>query len=1222
MKLLNYSLTLLMALAGWSGASAQSWANSFVSSDYEAEHVIYATLTVDGTAITTENMRRYQIAALIDGTLRYSATDATLYSADPTAGEGIYYYPMRVKGTADEAGQDIEFRVYDNNTALEYRLNQTLAFGGDAATTGTLSNLYALELVPVTGATPTYTWYGSDNSTLTLCVGETKAIALTLQPENASTPILEWMGGIRATGGTTYLTIDNDAQTITGVQATATDSPTNVYTYIGNDCYGWDVTVVEKINSITITDFPSELWMGQDYRMSQYMTLDPVAADASSLTVTAGVSDTGSVTCEYSANAQGWVITPVNTGSVTLTFTAPDVNDGTTPASATVSFEVKAPAREIQVVGLENNLALPTLELNRLDIKVWYDYTNQILATDQTVYLEILENVDDVDHYLTSINPDKDGNIWLLTCEDEGVADIKVTVANQGATATNVVDTQFRVIFYNKMTNLLELRRDYIYVDESVALTDLVAGDPSSIWLLGDYYSDNYGTYTGSVMGDEDSDGNPAIKGSTAGKAGVELWSMYDTNYHQVLDIDVYNNVGQIFYYHNEFECEVNVPLEIAPLLEYQTSTGVVLTDYINKDITLEVEPGFLTDDLAAWVDSHLTITNNGTENAAVTFDAVTPETIFITILATGHAPDLEDASIYAARFICVIKPTGIEITAPEKMPNGCKFALADYVKILPEGADQSFTVEVANDSGNIISTTTDNDGVLYINAASEGNATYTVIATGNTAITKDATVEVVPALTGITVNGVSVSNYNKYFTCLVGDTKTFTLSPQPEESLIDGWYTVEFNCGYVNDPIANASGKGWEHNTFTDNGDGTYTFSANLPGASCAVEYCVYDADGNQLKNGDYNVIGAFRAIVGQEYTHTSGWGWHSYPASAVTYITADELSLDMADIFGDNLQEARSASDLLYNDPTYGYFGTMSQTLSSGVMYKINLKESQAVDLYGDIVKNPSTIGMYYGWNWMVNPYPINVSLSDLYGLELLGDESMIKAHDGTFAIMNNGGWEGTLEGLVAGEGYMVKCTNEYGQEVEWPALFNLDNTTANAQMQSARLKSKGTQALWNANRAAYADNMALIAKIEGLESDRYSVGAFVGDECRGEGQLVNGLWFVGVAGDAGETVTFKVLDTLTDQITEIGGTVAITASAGTVSDPVLFTSNTTGIQSIAADGSLVMNRVAGTIAGSASMRIYNLSGQDVTGSNGHLTPGMYIVKDNGLTSKVIVR
>ena len=107
-----------------------------------------------------------------------------------------------------------------------------------------------------------------------------------------------------------------------------------------------------------------------------------------------------------------------------------------------------------------------------------------------------------------------------------------------------------------------------------------------------------------------------------------------------------------------------------------------------------------------------------------------------------------------------------------------------------------------------------------------------------------------------------------------------------------------------------------------------------------------------------------------------------------------------------------------------------------------------------------------------------------------------------------------------MQAGKGYLYYSNNE--EEHELNLIYRYEDM-AQVRLPRQAAASRQLNSVWKYDAGAFADNMAVVARIEGLENpENYSIGAFVNGECRGEGSVVsNGRMMISVAGTAGEKV-----------------------------------------------------------------------------------------------------
>lgn len=393
---------------------------------------------------------------------------------------------------------------------------------------------------------------------------------------------------------------------------------------------------------------------------------------------------------------------------------------------------------------------------------------------------------------------------------------------------------------------------------------------------------------------------------------------------------------------------------------------------------------------------------------------------------------------------------------------------------------------------------------------------------------------------------------------------------------------------------------------TILPHGVGSATISVKLDGEEVATSY----------------------VSIGQHYMQKAGWKWTSFYAGGVSW-NSPEYAL------GNVVEEIRSEDALLYNDPEYGYFGEINR-LESGTCYKIKVKEEEPglLDLrimytgaYEDMQTHRQIVPM---WNWLGNPYQYDHDINSVFSTEdsnannfNVGDRIVSK--DDGFAEYNGEKWTGTLTTLHAGLGYMY---------------FNAGSENVDMEYQRESLMPQGTpvmnapqhkQSVWTYNSAPFADNMTIVADLGNeYSAERFTVGAFVGDECRGEGEMIDGKCFITVHADKGETISFKLHDAVSGEMRTINEQMPFAKMAGSLRAPQRLTVGgiVTGITSadIASSGIAIVDGqitvqgmdVADIIVCNASGAVVSTGETTVTG----LPSGVYVVKVKTKDGKTVTK
>lgn len=377
-----------------------------------------------------------------------------------------------------------------------------------------------------------------------------------------------------------------------------------------------------------------------------------------------------------------------------------------------------------------------------------------------------------------------------------------------------------------------------------------------------------------------------------------------------------------------------------------------------------------------------------------------------------------------------------------------------------------------------------------------------------------------------------------------------------------------------------------------------------------------------------DGEEVASSNVLIGQRYMQKAGWKWASLYGGDVSW-NSPEYEL------GNVVEEIRSEDALLHNDPEYGYFGDINR-LESGTCYKIKVKEEEPglLDLrimytgaYEDMRTHRQIVPM---WNWLGNPYQYDHDINSVFSTEdayankfNVGDRIVSK--DNGFAEYNGEKWTGTLTTLHAGLGYMYFNAGSENVDMEYLREGSMPQGTP--VMNAPQHK----QSVWTYNSAPFADNMTIVADLgNDYSAERFTVGAFVGDECRGEGEMIDGKCFITVHADKGETISFKLHDAVSGEMRTINEQMPFAKMAGSLRAPQRLTVGgiVTGITAadIASSGIAIVDGqitvqgmdVADVIVCNASGAVVSTGETTVTG----LPSGVYVVKVKTKDGKTVTK
>lgn len=405
----------------------------------------------------------------------------------------------------------------------------------------------------------------------------------------------------------------------------------------------------------------------------------------------------------------------------------------------------------------------------------------------------------------------------------------------------------------------------------------------------------------------------------------------------------------------------------------------------------------------------------------------------------------------------------------------------------------------------------------------------------------------------------------------VAGKTGTITFTPQPEGA--------EFDVNNLNFNIKNGLPGLWGNQltvtrTSNTNSPIVYEFISTIPGA---IAVKVTDETGARilLNNPTAVTVGEFTGFeIGYPVDFVAGWQWRSNPCGVVT-------PNDFETVFTvANLEEIRTQRELLYNDPNWGFYGTLmnGNGLLMDQCYKLKMKNAQSSVLYGSAVSaeqiainvdpttGATTLTLNPGWNWIGSPYFFNRLLNNVLvsnTTEL--DGAVIVGRNGS-AELGNGTWQGDMNTMGSGLGYIIKNPTSTRIEINLPIELTMNPGDEGTQV---GVKASGLGGnVWKYDDTRFMDNMTMVCTFEDLNNpERYSIGAFVGDECRGEGILTGDKAFVTVHCDGGELVSFKLYDTWTGEMTSVKEVVAAQTRIGSLKAPFVMHADTqtTGINAI---------------------------------------------------------
>ncbi len=341
--------------------------------------------------------------------------------------------------------------------------------------------------------------------------------------------------------------------------------------------------------------------------------------------------------------------------------------------------------------------------------------------------------------------------------------------------------------------------------------------------------------------------------------------------------------------------------------------------------------------------------------------------------------------------------------------------------------------------------------------------------------------------------------------------------------------------------------------------GSGRYEYGTTVHLQATPARFYTFDCwmvNGNKVgtdENLDLTILGETQIEVRFTYTPprvttsyslAEGWNWISVNPTDATLLDPKVLLAPL----GDKVLEIRGkGQSLVYENNTWTGDLTL---LNPGEFYQVHVSEPAAINIDSHIPE-ANNITLKRGWNYLsfdaVEELPIATALTNWKAWE----NDMVKGQDG-FAIYDGTQWVGTLTTMQPGKGYQVYSqtvatfsypTTPVEEDITTVADFEEDDAAAGARhLSPTQHPAPGTLTV---PRRDYADNMCIVANISDgnviCNFEKFIIGAFSGDECRGISELVDGKYFITIYGTDNDGVEYNVFDNSKSQYVETeGGTI----------------------------------------------------------------------------------
>lgn len=387
------------------------------------------------------------------------------------------------------------------------------------------------------------------------------------------------------------------------------------------------------------------------------------------------------------------------------------------------------------------------------------------------------------------------------------------------------------------------------------------------------------------------------------------------------------------------------------------------------------------------------------------------------------------------------------------------------------------------------------------------------------------------------------------------------------------------------------------------------------------------YDAASQEgLESAENNPETEMSATVKEKVDITEGWNWISL-ASGPAYI--ENIQNEDGNAL---LVEARSQTELVYNDPVFGFFGDLYEMIP-GKAYKLDAEMEGTIFVdffsndYSPLYENVDfDQNINPRWNWVGYPYEYEYLLSRTYDATALAEGDMVITKDGDMAIVKDGEWTGDFF-VKPNTGMMLYHNGEGETSLPMKARGDLYQGYWEGNA-IPRAKERETS-VWQYDGSRFANMMAVVGQLNIDNADDYTIGAFVGDECRGAGKIIDGLVLVSLAGEAGEEVTFRIHNEWTGEFFELKNVLGFTDIAGSLKNPVMLDvpEEVTAIESVSTSGINFSGNVLNLGEYTGVATVTTVDGKVVAKTTessiavDNLPAGIYVVSING-GSKPIVK
>ena len=325
------------------------------------------------------------------------------------------------------------------------------------------------------------------------------------------------------------------------------------------------------------------------------------------------------------------------------------------------------------------------------------------------------------------------------------------------------------------------------------------------------------------------------------------------------------------------------------------------------------------------------------------------------------------------------------------------------------------------------------------------------------------------------------------------------------------------------------------------------------------------------------------------QQLSLLEGWNWVSMYIRPISdkldYLFPIESGFSEGDLI--KSPSGQSFAELTVTPDTVAWRGKLT-SVNYKNMYMMRTRDGFNTTVEGKaLTDDQRTLTICKGWNAIAyllsEPASTRDALADYYDKATVGD--LIKSRTQFAVFTENGKWEGSLQTLRPGQGYLFRRLGD-----GYVTMKYVKKAKTSAPLRANRAsETDNPTPMENAfSNPAAASNMTMIARIENGEQTYTTLHAYIGDELVGvatplslEGRTGEGLYFLTIQSDRSGTLRFETEDgtILTPSpCGEARGEVlyAPDAHAGSIESPVvLMPMDNTGVYKVFEDGHIIIIR-----------------------------------------------